>query len=396
MAIPPTVAESARRFSLLACALGLLASSCGPSAPDFDETAMLHSAGFDKPLNINFGLVTSFGQPNGSAAYVGSDDAAVFALMVKAGKIHIYPMPERNPWWRFVLDKATESGGVFTVEAATRTIDDRKEQRRWSENSTDYYAETITYHLTLAAYLKPYLAPDIEQKEYSLRLVIQNRPEVGHWEMGPDTGSVSTERNDLNQAVITAGRTYLAEANGSVTNAKNEADQSIASDIAFSAGLERHGDTMVQRLQHRAFHVASNLGHQRITVAGAKRLCGNLRASGWSWHFPAASELNSIFVRRGRGYVVDSPRFALWRGMLAPDIAIATNTWSNGPGRHVDNPPGEAVAGVRGAYSYDLDLNGAFSAFENVADDVTKTFDDQRLTGMNRNLVIMCVAAIPA
>jgi hypothetical protein len=288
----------------LATLFALPLAACGPGAlGGAPESELLSAAGFDAPITVS--AATNALSDNQGRMRPG-DNTGLIGGFMEAGLLRIEATTAGPPWWHFVTNgEGAIQGQTLTVEFGRRKVTGRAEQRRWTEDSTDYFAETITY----AIEPEPRFASIAKGAvgSFSARLVATNNPRVGRW----TPQSISFDRTDesatIERVIIAAGGSALEAVPQHIETAQATAYDMIEADLAERGILAvdaTNSDVLVSRNAGLAFYRRfSPLSPQSLPSLLAR--CDQLAVQGYGkWRLPSAAELARIFAKNQSGYFV--------------------------------------------------------------------------------------------
>ena len=309
--------------SIAACVLSATLTSCGAS--HVDDLPALQALGLDKPVTVAVPLNTiADAQGNLQENF----NTHVVALLVKGGFLDAVAAPESEPYWRLGVKSGTaKSEGVldaqdrtYVIRIARREIVERSNERNWYEGSIQFFAETVSYKFVF----DEAIAALVSRKEIgpaALRLVMENDPARGAWQISIDRGTTSNDSElvtALNGVLDVAGQAAEQELLAKITAIRQQRYAAIEAENAKIAnnlateGVIEHGtdpNVLVGRRSGLAFYIGTS-GKAPSSIMDARSYCSKIQTSGYrGWRIPTRKELGTA-VRDGK--LADAPDGRLW------------------------------------------------------------------------------------
>ncbi|HEY1707207.1 MAG TPA: hypothetical protein VGG10_03010 [Rhizomicrobium sp.] len=325
---------TAVRLALVAFLL-CCCTACSRNRVPPGEQDALASLSFGVPFTVH----VSLNQSIDGAGNLSGDPGEInlLALFARANLLRATPNMARSPWWQFTAVAPYWSNGTLLVPAARRVVTKRSEQAYWTEGSTQYYAETISYVLEPTAPLAR-VAKDLHVAG-SLRLVLQNDPAVGHWQMDGDplrgTKWSQDDGRALIRALIDIGGDHTVALHSQIQSARNSAFDLIERSLAGGGVMQRvagEPGVLFSRANNLHYAVAGNLRLGSITVAQLRATCAQVHQAKLTWRLPHLDELRTLFGRTdffNQASVVDTPDHRFWPQFAAvapPGLIVASDT----------------------------------------------------------------------
>lgn len=287
--------------------------SCGPSKPDFDEKAALDSVNFSDPIIVSIPIGGTFDQTGG---VISGANSAIFALLWKAGLVSIISAPSHPPYWNFYAGAATINYGQLSVPIARRVVTGHSDERRWEQEGTELYAETINYTIELNPSVRVGSVPSVPPQGF--RLVIANDPSVGKWQVvGGRSTYTGNDAGDVTQALSSAGSQFVGELEQTIRAAIQKSFVAIEQRVEREDGLSRvKGEPFVLRSQKSGLLYYTKFNSfPSISFDQAKSYCANVSALGkHSWYVASAAELEAVVA----GRLIDTPDHRFWGALGTP------------------------------------------------------------------------------
>ena len=288
-----------KNIKILSIAVACLALlSCGKSAPDFDEAAILSQIGFNNEITVsaNFSNLLDY-RGNVQA----NDDTRMLSWLYTIERAALKPNPDKAPYWTISAPSGI-SDGKIVVPVAKRSIVNRSDPEQWDEGSVDYFAQTITYQLELQDKVKAKV-PSIAEKQYTFRLVIKKDPAVGTWTVAERGNTFDeTDTQELREAINTQGSVDFLQERIAAT--KSEAFDILEKRLAADGTIERgtFPETAVSKKNKLIWFTGAVVldGHHRSELEG---ICSALAApEGVKWRPPSAGELLTLMKPVNRNF----------------------------------------------------------------------------------------------
>jgi hypothetical protein len=203
-----------------------------------------------------------------------------------------------------------------------RHITGRTEQRSWKENAIDHYAETITYTITTTPELQKaglaVLGP------FSIRMVMQNDPAVGHWQVQSDPltgampGLASGEEVAIQNQLTAFGSAHEGEMQAGIASAIAQAFNMKEAAMAAAGGLARDPKVpfvSFKRSANLAFYTKVQPS-QSMSPTQMLDYCRSLKTPGYGpWRMATIDDLKALLDQFPFGRLVDLPDGRLLRDL---------------------------------------------------------------------------------
>jgi len=317
-------------FFLVVALLG-----CGHPRPDVDDNQVLNALGFKQ---LMFATI-QFNPNNGEIQTDGSFNLA--ALYTKAGYLRVVPDTASSPWYSLTstdVTTAAYSNGAYILAIGKREIGGRSNERYWTENSVQYYAETISYSIDFPAKIKSAL--DSQIGAFQVRLVFANDPAVGSWKLSErsDLQSLSSDRDAVVSGLVAEGAKYAGTLSELLVRARKNAFDQIEHNLAASNVLERapdNNEVLINKSRHLAYlarpvsisHPPANTLERwwasggAYTLAEVEAYCAGVHTPHYqNWHAPSAVEMDTVVIGGPNPRLIDAPDGRLWGQLAVPTI----------------------------------------------------------------------------
>jgi len=292
---------------------------------DADKTTLLNAIGFNTPLAITVQLDRVSPDPNSQGV---DGNASLAALLIRSQYVSTLPSPNSAPWWHFNVSGGTLNGNAFTFNAGSRVISNHSDKQSWSENGIQYFAETITYSITLNDQLKKVVNPSFNG--LTLRFVAMKDPAIGNWQISNDPARGTKFGQDdvtmLTNRLAALGSDALGILAVEVNRARNEAFQEIQNKLASDGTLERSPTdprVLVSRKNQTMFYKGDTINAQNTTIGALKSYCSAIRAAGARWHLATSQDIQKMIAPLNPSSsvitVIDTPDHRLWGDFSTPE-----------------------------------------------------------------------------
>lgn len=318
------------RFAIIVGVALVGLASCGRHPPKVDDTKFLSDIGFDQPISVTVQL-DRVANPQGQVFL--DNNGQITALLWKAGLVEVVPNFSRAPWWNFRVSGGTLQGDTFTVEVAHRKITDHSNDKRWSEGSVDYFAETIAYRLDPVDKLAGVFSADATANSFSLRLATKNDPAVGNWELAERGNEFDKSDGNSLQAWMSASGQKLAPALAqAIHGAQSQVYDQIERNLAADGTLAKSpaDPNVLISTKHRLAYYTKFYSVIRISLSEAEQYCANVRTAKYTnWHLASIDELATL--DSGQHSIIDTPDWRLWGDLARPNGVDTVNYLSSTP-----------------------------------------------------------------
>jgi len=363
---------------LLVLASASIACACSPTGLGSpDDTPVLEAIHFSQPVNLQVSLNSSAPPTN------------IQAALSRAGYISAAPYSNGDPWWHFNLNdgQLANNNTDAIVNMGERQIINRSEQRSWSDNSIQYFSETINYKIVIAPRLKVASVGDIGP--FSIRIVMVNDPSIGHWTLqndpldasetmpaAPENDAVMTQLNNLGLASAAAFR-------GQIVESIQDSYHQVAAAILQQSGLQpKNTDlgVLVASSRHLAYLKDVSDLPDGAVFADAKSYCANLKRDDLAWRLATFEEVNEVAPQVNGSTRMDSPDGQIWG--LAQGKKFIVDTFSTYAGQVADHPPGETSSGMGALVNrrvFYLQPGGIVTSGEEYSDNYSYSIDQEKV-----------------
>jgi hypothetical protein len=317
--LPLTVPTITAIAAVIAGAIFLLSSQMG----GIDDNELLATANFDQPIHLNAQLNALYG--NDGRFQEGANPPTI-GLLVSSGVVTVQPSLDAAPWWHFNVEAGRLSGEQVSVVFAQRQLLGRSEVRRWSDNGSDYFAETVSYNISIDQRFN--LLTNRTQGPFLLRLVAVNDPRASHWSVSSlqylgRQGDNVDEAHALMRLVTSVGSNTLAELQNKIGAARASAFNSIAQQLATDQILlpdPNNGDVLISPRNHLAF-LKRLVPFTDTNIATLIGYCRGVQMQGYGqWRVASRSDLSGVLRTQAQYYprLMDAPDGRLWGAIATP------------------------------------------------------------------------------
>ena len=321
---------------MIALAVPALAA-CGQDP--VDEAAILEfdaarfEQQFSAPVVIRASTATNAGDPA----------ACALAQLVQTGGVRFAPIAEQEPYIALTSGSNSAAGGDVTLFSGRRRFSRSSEEERYSRESNEYFAHTVTYFIRGEnSLLRPTRADGFGP--FSIRLVYVRDPAVGHWRLESFTPRSGGETHGSDQGAVQA---ILAEVSqrgcpthviaAAAAAARTEALNRIERRLADSGVLARGPapNTLVSRRNRRIWYIASTDMRGR-RWRDMFTICNRVNvAAGRNWRPASLDDLNTLMTptpnNNDGGVLVDTPDRRFFGSIPGTFITSSLLTYEGNP-----------------------------------------------------------------
>jgi len=370
-----------------------LVLGCSPVPAGLDDTPFLNALGFGGAISETVSLTHNL---DANAQLPADDAASLIALLFAAKYINVVPNAGAAPYFFFggVGAHMVDANSNMVIPLGTRQIVSRSNQKSWSEGAVKFFAETVTYTVQGAAD-NPVLKGE-SVGPYTMRLVLQNDPAVGQWQVNVDRGTSFAPDQDskaLLQKVLEIGAADLADLNTTIGKTRVGVFDGIEKSLRDSGAIEKTADPGVVLSPNAklAFYISPvDFSHHKLAEIGP--YCASVAAGKYHWRWPVLNELRQVVGQDG--FLIDTPDHRIW-GQITTSIPqymtyeVPLNSFLDNDGSlfNLDN-----LNGGPGTYTYNMQaLNIPSVGTGGLASYMTDIHDtaQQEIPGIPR---IVCVA----
>ena len=322
----PWIAVSVIAAVVMVVVIVAVVSNRKSNAAYDNHESVLDAIGFNNPLAITVQLDRVSSNPNSQD---NDENASLAALLIRSNYASTQPSPGAAPWWHFNVSGGTLNGNAFTFNAGSRVISSRSDEQSWSENSVQYFAETITYSIELNDQLTKVVNASFDG--LTLRFVAMKDPAIGTWQISSDPMRGTKFNQDdvtmLSNRLAAVGSGAIGILAVEINRARNEAFQEIQNQLASDGTLERSGTdprVLVSKKNQIMFYKGDTIINPQSTTIGAlKSYCSAIQAAGKNWHLATSQDIQKMIAPVNSSStvinVIDTPDHRLWEDFSTPD-----------------------------------------------------------------------------